>query len=110
MSYTTLFLVIATTLLGVAGDAMLKISGQGPRTVNSMWLVAGAVLWILTIPCWFFLFKQTKLINIGIVYVLTNLIALTLLGIVYFKEKITGAELVGLALAFITIILLKRFG
>lgn len=110
MSYLTLFLIIATTLLGVAGDAALKISGQGPRTVNVIWLLAGTVLWILTIPCWFFLFKQTKLINIGIVYVLTNLIALTLLGVLYFKEKITTAEVIGLILAFITIVLLKRFG
>ena len=104
-----LFLIIILSLVGVVGDALLKYAGQGETYINVRWFVIGFVVYASTAVGWFYTLKHTKLASLGVIYALTTVIALTLIGVFYFKEKLNIWEIVGLFLAIISIVLLKKF-
>ena len=58
---------------------------------------------------WFFVMKHIKLGTLGIVYATTTVLALTLIGIVSFKETLAWYEVVGLGAGLLSILLLTRF-
>ncbi|MSU74986.1 MAG: transporter [Candidatus Magasanikbacteria bacterium] len=101
--------IILMSLVGVLGDAILKYAGQGPGYINVRWFIIGFVVYASTAVGWFYAFKHTKLGSLGVIYALTTITALTLVGVFYFKEKLNAWELLGLGLAIISVLLLKKF-
>lgn len=72
-------------------------------------LILGAVIYGLTAFGWFFVMRKIKLSTVGVLYGVSCVVLLTLVGVFYFKEKINPLEIFGIALAIISLIILSRF-
>jgi multidrug transporter EmrE-like cation transporter len=101
--------VVGLTLIGALADSFLKAAGAGPQYVNTKALLIGVGLYCLIGFGWFFVMKHVKLSVIGTVYGLCSTLFLVLIGVFYFKEKLTPIEIVGLIGAIISILMLSRF-
>jgi multidrug transporter EmrE-like cation transporter len=53
--------------------------------------------------------KHIKLGTLGVIYGVTTIIALTLVGVFFFKEQLTIYETLGIIAGVTSIILLSRF-
>jgi small multidrug resistance pump len=104
-----LSLIVLLALIGVLADAFLKYAGQGPAYIKLTWFIVGFLIYASTAIGWFYAMKHIKLSSLGVIYALTTVVALTLVGVFYFKEKLTAPEMLGLTLAIISIVLLKKF-
>ena len=72
-------------------------------------LILGAVIYGLTAFGWFFVMREIKLSTIGVLYGVSCIVFLTLIGVFYFKEKINLMETFGVFLAIISMVILSRF-
>lgn len=104
-----ILIVIGLSLVGVLGDYFLKVAGNGEKYIDWKWFVVGAIIYSSTAIGWFFVMKYIKLSTLGIVYATTTVLALTIIGILLFKESLNGYEVVGIIAGIISIILLSRF-
>ncbi len=72
-------------------------------------LILGAVIYGSTAFGWFFVMRKVKLSTLGVLYAITCVVALTLISVFYFKEKISFLEIVGIILAITSLAILSRF-
>ncbi len=100
---------VLMSILGVIGDYFLRIAGDGQHYVEWKWFAAGILLYALTAIGWFYAFKHMQLAMVGVVYSLTTIVLLTLLGTLYFHEKLSLIEGVSIVLSIIVIAALSRF-
>ena len=105
----TIVSIILLSLVGVAGDYFLKLSGSGPKYVEIKWFIIGALIYASTAVGWFLVMKHIKLASLGIIYAITIVIALAGIGVIFFKETLNMYEIIGLIIGFISILLLARF-
>lgn len=103
-----LFIVIAT-LIGVGGDMLIKQAALQRQFSGWPWLVGGAVVYGLTAFVWFFVFRYEKVSIIGALYSITIALILFLLGVFFYKEKVTPWEVAGLVMGITSLIILFRF-
>lgn len=101
--------VVLISLVGVLGDYILKLAGSGSKYVDVKLFVIGTIVYASTAVGWFFVLKHIKLGSLGLIYATTTIIALSIVGMVFFKESYTPYEITGLLLGLISIILLARF-
>lgn len=107
---TAAFIIIGLSLVGVLGDSFIKLSGNGEtKYIDWKWFVLGFVIYSSTAIGWFFIMKHIKLGTLGVIYGTTTVIALTLIGVFFFKEQLNIYEVVGLVAGLASIILLSRF-
>lgn len=97
------------SILGAIGDYFLRVAGSNGASVNVKLLCFGILLYALTAVGWFYSINHLKLSTVGVVYSLSTILFLTLLGTFYFQESLTLREGVGLVLAICAILLLGRF-
>lgn len=109
-SASIVLLIIGMSALGVLGDFFLKIAGNGSRFMHLGWFTAGIVTYALTAFGWFYAFKHINMSSLGAIYGASSVVLLTLLGVFYFHEKLTGWESVGIAFGILSIVILARFG
>lgn len=100
---------IALALVGVVGDFFINLAGEGRKFMDVKWFVLGLIIYASTAIGWFFLMKIEKLSTIGVFYAVTTVLFLTLLSVFYFKESITVPEVIGIAFAIVSLILMGRF-
>jgi multidrug transporter EmrE-like cation transporter len=103
------FLIILTSLIGVAGDFFFKLANSAGRPTDWKWVAAGIVLYVLTVPSCFWALKYSKLSSFGVIYSLSQFLLLVVLGILYFHEKLNIYEMIGVIMAVASIFLLARF-
>ena len=101
--------VILISLVGVLGDYILKLAGSGPKTVDIKLFILGTIVYASTAMGWFFVMKYIKLGSLGLVYATTTVLALSIVGVVFFKESYNMYEIIGLIAGFLSILLLARF-
>ena len=53
--------------------------------------------------------KHLKLATVSVVYSVSMIVLLTGIGVVFFKESLSGYEIAGLAMAIGSLVLLTRF-
>jgi multidrug transporter EmrE-like cation transporter len=106
-------LAIAVTFLfsaiGVVGDYFLKLASEEKQSLRSSWFVVGFALYASTAFCWVFVLKHLKLATVSVVYSVSMVLLLTGVGVVFFKESLSTAEMAGLAMAVGSLVLLTRF-
>jgi drug/metabolite transporter (DMT)-like permease len=103
---TAIALVLALSCIGVLADAVLKLASAQRNVMLSKWLFVGVLLSCSFAVGWVFLMRVMKLATAGVIYGVTSAVLLCLIGIVFFDEKLSGIELVGIATATLAIILL----
>ena len=95
--------------LGVAGDYLLKLASADVSHTNFKLLAAGVFVYALTALGWFYALAHLKLAVVGVIYSVSTVLLLTLLGAFYFREHLSYMEILGLVLALLSLILLARF-
>jgi len=105
-----ILIIIGLSLVGVLGDYFLKLSGDSEKYINLKWFIIGLMVYSSTAIGWFFIMKHIKLSTLGVIYGVTTVIALTVVGIFFFKENLSIYEILGLIAGVSAIILLSRFG
>jgi small multidrug resistance pump len=104
-----ILVTVAFSLIGVVGDTFLKLASERPRPVQSPWFYLGFALYASTAFGWVYVMRHLKLGTISVVYSVSMILLLTAIGVVGFHEKLHAGEIVGIALALISLTLLMRF-
>jgi drug/metabolite transporter (DMT)-like permease len=102
-------MIVILSLIGVLGDYFLKLGGSGDKYIDWKWFVLGALIYSSTAIGWFFVMKYIKLGSLGIIYATTTVIALTIVGVFFFKETLSIYEIIGIVAGVASILLLARF-
>ena len=100
---------IAFSVVGVVGDFFLKLASQEDDPLRGRWFYVGYLVYASTAFGWVFVMRHLKLGTIGVVYSVSMIVLLTLVGTGWFGERLTYYEMAGLVLAVASLILLVRF-
>jgi small multidrug resistance pump len=100
---------IGFSVLGVVGDYFLKLAADEENSLRTLPFLVGFVVYASTAFGWVFVMKHLKLATIGVVYSVSMVLLLTTIGTVVFRESLGRYEVLGLAMAICSLILLVRF-
>jgi multidrug transporter EmrE-like cation transporter len=100
---------IGFSVIGVVGDYFLKLASEKESSLKSPWFYVGFVVYASTAFGWVFVMKHLKLATIGVVYCVSMVVLLTVVGVAFFRESLNYYEMAGLAMAIGSLILLSRF-
>jgi small multidrug resistance pump len=111
MDQKTLAVVVtlAFSVIGVLGDYFLKLASQEEDSLRTPWFYVGFALYASTAFGWVFVMKHLKLATISVLYSVSMVVLLTVVGVVFFRESLSAYEIVGLVMAIASLILLVRF-
>jgi multidrug transporter EmrE-like cation transporter len=112
MSKTWLAVVVTIgfSVVGVVGDYFLKLASGQDRPLASRWFYIGFLVYATTAFGWVFVMRHLKLATIGVVYSVSMVLLLTIVGATFFRESLNYYEMMGIVLAIASLILLVRFG
>ena len=103
------FVTVGFSLLGVVGDYFLKLASENERPMTTGVFYLGFAVYASTAFGWVFVMKYLKLGTIGVVYSVSMIVLLTFIGVVFFGERLSATEVVGLLMALGSLVLLLRF-
>ncbi|MBI5893836.1 MAG: transporter [Deltaproteobacteria bacterium] len=104
-----IFIAIALGFISVIGDYFLKIASSHNKPITTKSFLMGFLIYSATVFVWVYLMKYLKLATIGVIYSISMVILLTLLGVLFFDEPLNHYESIGIVLALASILLLARF-
>jgi multidrug transporter EmrE-like cation transporter len=112
MDRTSLAAVVAVVMsaVGITGDYFLKRASAGERPLVTWDFLAGLVLYASTAFAWVFVMRHLKLATIGVIYSVSMVLLLAGMGVLFFNESLNRTEVVGIALAIVSLVLLARAG
>ena len=96
-------------MLGVVGDYFLKLASGKEHSLKAAEFYIGFVIYASTAFGWVFVMKHLKLATVGVVYCVSMVLLLAVVGVVGFKESLSGYEIAGIAMAMASLVLLVRF-
>lgn len=95
--------------VGVLADYFLKLASDRPASTQSGWFWLGVVVYAGMGGGWVWVMRHLSFAEIGIVYSVTTVLALTGVGVVVLHETLRTHELLGAAMAIGSLLLLARF-
>ncbi|WP_223423482.1 EamA family transporter [Tateyamaria pelophila] len=101
-------LTFSTAMIVIVADVALKVAADGNKPVLSLLVIAGCVLYALSALFWFYAVQHLTLAQAGVGYSMLTLIALAILGAVFFGETLQAREYAGLACALMSMVLMAR--
>jgi multidrug transporter EmrE-like cation transporter len=104
-----LLVTVAFSIVGILGDYFLKLASSQEQSLKSIWFYIGFAVYASTAFGWLFVMKHLKLATIGVVYSVSMIVLLTIIGVVFFRESLNSYEIVGLVFAVAALLLLSRF-
>lgn len=104
-----LAVTVAFSIVGVVGDYFLKLASNADNPLKDRWFYIGFAVYASTAFGWMFVMRYLKLGTIGVVYSISMVLLLTLIGTVRFGESLNRYEVAGIALAIASLVLLVRF-
>ncbi len=104
-----LIVTIAFSIVGVIGDYFLKLASEQPSSLKSGTFYLGFIVYASTAFGWVYVMRRLKLATIGAVYSVSMILLLTSIGAIVFRQPLNAYEVVGLAMAIGSLILLMRF-
>jgi drug/metabolite transporter (DMT)-like permease len=108
-SSLAVLVTVGFSVVGVAGDYLLKLASAAPSPLRSKWFYFGFAVYASTAFGWVFVMRHLKLATIGVVYSVSMILLLTAIGSLAFKEPLKAPEVVGLLMAIGSLVLLVRF-
>jgi multidrug transporter EmrE-like cation transporter len=100
---------LAFSVVGVVGDCFLKLASAADNPLRSRWFYVGFCVYASTAFGWVFVMRHLKLGTIGVLYSVSMVLLLALMGALWFGERLSYAELAGILLAVAALVLLGRF-
>ncbi|MBI5892641.1 MAG: transporter [Deltaproteobacteria bacterium] len=102
-------IIIIEAFPTIIADYFLKVASLHDKPVKNKEFLIALLVYSLTVFPWVYIMKYLKLATIAVVYSLTTVILLTLLGVFVFNETLNHYEVAGVIMAITSIILLSRF-
>lgn len=102
-------MVVFMAGVSIAGDYFLKLAGNGEKFIDVKLFLIGGIIFSLSTIGWFFALKYVKFGNAGIIYGVSVALLAVVVGILFFNEKLSICEVVGVASGILSIFLLTRF-
>jgi small multidrug resistance pump len=111
MSPTRLAILVTVlaSIIGVIGDYFLKLASERDQPLTSPWFYIGFLVYASTAFGWGFVMRHMKLATMGVVYSISMILLLMLIGVVFFRETLNAYEIVGVVMAIASMVLLMRF-
>ena len=104
-----ILVTIGFSVVGVVGDYLLKLASSQGQPLRSKWFYLGFAVYASTALGWVYVMRHLKLATIGVVYSISMILLLTVVGVVGFRERLNVYEITGIALAVVSLGLLMRF-
>jgi multidrug transporter EmrE-like cation transporter len=108
-NWPAVLVTIGFSVLGVVGDYFLKRASASDRPLESRWFYIGFIVYSSTAFGWVYVMRHLKLATIGVVYSVSMIVLLAMIGVTVFRETLGPAEIAGLILAIASLFLLVRF-
>ena len=104
-----LLIVLGLELVSVWGDYFIKKASLQKDWTGWKQLIIGGLIYGVTAIGWFYVMRTFKLFTIGLIHSLLAIALSMLLSQLFFEEKITPRDIVGIVLDLASIILLIRY-
>ena len=101
-------LAIGLSILGVTADTLLKAASQQPQPFLNPWFILGCLTTLSFAVGWVFLMQVMKLGTAGVLYAVSSSLLLVVVGYLVFGERLSSAEVTGVAMAIGAVFLLGR--
>ena len=111
MSPKHVALLVAAGLagVGVLADFLLKLASQREISRHSVWFWLGISVYAGMGGGWVYVMRHLSFAELGIVYSVTTVLLLTVVGVVVLRETLHAYEMLGAAMAIGSLFLLARF-
>jgi multidrug transporter EmrE-like cation transporter len=107
--YLPILIAIALSALGVLGDYFLKIARGNESLLKNQWFLFGLITLASTAFGWVYVMNHLKLATIGVVYSLSTVLLLAVVGVAFFQESLNPYKIAGILLAIASLVLLSAF-
>jgi small multidrug resistance pump len=104
-----LAVTVAFSAVGVIGDYLLKLASERENPLKSGTFYLGFAVYASTAFGWVYVMRHLKLATTGAVYSVSMILLLTAVGVAAFRQPLNAPEVVGLAMAVGSLVLLMRF-
>ena len=104
-----IFLVLAISGVCIVGDYFLKRASQSATPFRTLDFAIGTLVFAATAIGWVLLLPRMKLGVVGVVYGVSTVLFMALLGSLVFGESLRPREMLGMALGIASMVLLARF-
>lgn len=102
-------LIVGLSFVETVGDSLIKYSGNDKnKYVLIVWLVLGVLVYMTAAFGWFFVMKHVKLGSLGLIYAVSTVSFLLIMGVLVFNETYSKSEILGVILGFVSLFLLAR--
>lgn len=101
---------LVTAMIVIVADTAIKVAADGTHTLSSSLLTGGIILYAISAVFWFFAMRHVSLLQAGVAYSMLTLLALAVIGAVFFDEALHAREYAGLGCALVAMVLLARVG
>jgi multidrug transporter EmrE-like cation transporter len=107
-TWVAVLLTVGFSAFGVLGDYFLKRASLQDYPVKRWEFAVGFTVYASTAFGWLFVMRYLKLGTIGVVYSVSMIVLLALVGVIAFGESLSRSEVVGIVLAIAALFLLIR--
>ncbi len=97
-----------TAIVVIAGDFIIKIAADDGRPVWSGYVIGGCAIYATSAVFWFYAMQHVTLAQAGVAYSMLTLLALCVIGVIWFGEELYLREYLGIACALAAMVLLVR--
>lgn len=106
---TALLVAALLAAIGVLADYFLKLSSDHAQSMQSKWFWVGLTVYAGMAGGWVYVMRHLSFTEIGIVYSVTTILLLTVVGALVLRETLHAYEVVGVLMAVGSLVLLARF-
>ncbi len=99
---------LLTAVVVIFGDYIIKIAADEGQSFVSPLVIAGCVLYAVSALMWFLALQHVSLSQAGVAFSMLTLLALCIIGVMCFGEKLYLREYAGIGCAMLAMILMVR--
>lgn len=93
----------------IVADYFIKVASQKDASLLTWSFALGAGLYVLSAAGWLFAMKTMSLAQVGVIYSVVTILALTAMGVIWFEETVGWQEGLGIVFALLSVLLMARF-
>lgn len=97
-----------TAFIVIIGDFAIKMAADAGHTISSTYVALGVLLYAISALLWFYAMQHITLVQAGVAYSMLTLIALAVIGALWFNEPLQLREYAGLGCALLAMVLMSR--
>jgi small multidrug resistance pump len=102
-------ITIGLCFVSVVGDYFIKRASDQPLPFQSWWFLVGLFFYSSTAFGWVYVMQHLRFATLGSVFSVSSVLMLAVVGVLFLGESLQWKEVVGIALAILSILLLTRF-